>query len=397
MTPPRPIPSLERARADLDSVLDLARQLVRIPTRGGIDSYGEAITHLSQWMEHHRLDPQVLRDATGAAVAVTARVRGARPGPVWVLDACLDTAPFGDEAAWRHAPTSAHIEDGWLWGRGAADSKTPVAMFCHLAARLRSETAHLRGDLVLLFDLDEHTGGFGGAKRFFEAADTPADVGGVMIGYPGLDTLVIGGRGVHRVRLRVHGTASHSGGSRSTPNAISKAAQIIHALDQARLPGPTGEFGPGKLTVTAVEAGQGYSLTPDLCTVNVDMRTTPAFTDDQAAALLADTVARVDTAWPDTAPTLVEVHTRWPAYALAHGEPVRAALASAATAHGLAVKAKVAGPSNIGNYLAGLKISATAGFGPHYEGLHAADERVRIDTIPLAQAVYDHAVHELLR
>ena len=40
---------------------------------------------------------------------------------------------------------------------------------------------------------------------------------------------------------------------------------------------------PGKLTVTALRGGQGYSVTPDLCTVNVDIRTTPRF-DDHAAA-----------------------------------------------------------------------------------------------------------------
>ncbi|MFV2199150.1 M20 family metallopeptidase, partial [Nocardiopsis sp. LOL_012] len=370
-------PALRRARHDLDSVLALTRDLVRIPTRGGIDPYGPAVDHLHEWMAAQGLRPRVLRDGTGAALALTATVRGARPGPTWVLDACLDTAPFGDEAAWRHPPTSGAVEDGWLWGRGAADSKAAVSVFCHLAAHLRADASSLRGDLVVLFDLDEHTGGFGGAKRFFDAADTPADIGGVMIGYPGMDKLVVGGRGVYRVRLRVHGVASHSGGSRSTPNAIGKAAEIVQALECEPLPGAAAGFGPGKLTVTAIGAGEGFSVVPDVCTVNVDVRTTKVFTDQEAADLVARVVAKVDAQWPGTAPTLVEAHTRWPAYALAEDAPLRAALAGAAAAHGIEVEAKVAGPSNIGNYLAGLGIAATAGFGPVYEGLHATDERVR--------------------
>ncbi|WP_193789792.1 hypothetical protein [Nocardiopsis lucentensis] len=37
-------------------------------------------------------------------------------------------------------------------------------------------------------------------------------------------------------------------------------------------------------------------------------------------------------------------------------------------------------------------------FGPPRNGaLHATDERVRIDTIPLAQGVYDHSVRRLTR
>ncbi|MES0833123.1 M20 family metallopeptidase [Nocardiopsis tropica] len=397
MSTPRPSPFLEHARSDFDSVLALTRDLVRIPTRGGIDPYDEAIDLLTTWLGERHLSPRVLRDGTGAPVAVTARVRGGRPGPVWVLDACLDTAPVGDVDAWKHDPFAAVLEDGWLWGRGAADSKSGVAVFCHLAARLAAEAEELAGDLVVLFDLDEHTGRFGGAKAFFEGADAPAEVGGVMIGYPGMDKLVVGGRGVYRVRLRVHGVSSHSGGSRPTPSAISKAADLVRALEAAPLPDAREGFAPARLTVTAIESGDGFSAVPDLCTLNVDVRTTPAFTGEQAADLVAGVVAAVDTAWARTPPTLVEAHTRWPAYALPPTSPLRSALMEAAHAHGVPVQPKIAGPSNIGNYLAGLGIGATAGFGPAYEGLHATDERVRLDTVPVAQAVYEQAVRALMR
>ena len=40
--------------------------------------------------------------------------------------------------------------------------------------------------MALLFDIDEHTTGFGGAKAYFEDADAARRVDGVMIGYPGL-------------------------------------------------------------------------------------------------------------------------------------------------------------------------------------------------------------------
>ncbi|MGH4018231.1 MAG: peptidase dimerization domain-containing protein [Pseudonocardiaceae bacterium] len=71
--------------------------------------------------------------------------------------------------------------------------------------------------------------------------------------------------------------ASHSGGSTTTSNAIEKTAHLIRVLSTAELPdGATPEFPlPGKLTVTAIQGGQSYSITPDLCTLNVDTRTTP--------------------------------------------------------------------------------------------------------------------------
>ncbi len=273
------------AKEDHESVLALTRALVRIPSRAGIDPYDPIIDLLSRWMRDHDLPADVVRDGTGAAVGLTAEVHGAHPGPRWVLDACLDSAPFGDENAWTHPPTSGITDNGWLWGRGSSDSKVAVAIFCHLAARLAAASDQLYGRLVLLFDLDEHTGGFGGAKQYFEGEDAPSDVAGVMIGYPGMDRLVIGGRGVYRTQLHVHGTSSHSGGSKSTPNAIEKAAHLTRALSELELPdGATEEFPlPGKLTVTAITGGRGYSVIPDLCAINVDIRTTLSF-DDPAAA-----------------------------------------------------------------------------------------------------------------
>lgn len=392
---------LAAATQDHESVIELTRDLVSIPSRGGIDPYEPVLDRIDTWLAQHGLHTSALKDKTGATVGLTCEVAGSRPGPRWVLDACLDTAPFGDEQAWTHPPTSPAITDGWLYGRGAADSKSGAAIFCHIAARLAAVTDQIRGSLVLLFDVDEHTGGFGGARRYFEGPENgaaPGDVAGVMIGYPGMDKLVVGGRGVHRAKLHVHGIASHSGGSKTTPSAIEKAAHLVRALSAAELPDNTNaEFPlPGKLTVTAMAGGEGFSVTPDLCTLNVDIRVTPTFDSETAARLLEQLVAGVDDAWPGTRPTLIQLDTRWPAYALPRDSRLRTALLDAARAAGVEVEAKIAGPANIGNYLAGLGIPATAGFGVTYTGLHGTDERIRLDTIPTVQAIYHNAVLNLL-
>ncbi|WP_051342334.1 M20 family metallopeptidase [Pseudonocardia spinosispora] len=391
--------ALTAAEDDHRSVVDLTRALVRIPSRGGVDPYGPVLDRLSTWLTEHGLTPTVLIDDSGAVVGLTCEVRGGSPGPRWVLDACLDTAPFGDESTWTHPPTSGLISDGWLWGRGSADAKSGAAIFSHLAVRLTRVAQDLHGSLVLLCDVDEHTGGFGGAKRYFAGPDAPRDVAGVIIGYPGMGELVVGGRGVYRAVLRVHGRSAHSGSS-STPgsNAVTKAAQLVQVLSAADLPhGADRDFPlPGKLTVTAIDGGQGYSAIPDLCTVNVDIRTTPTFDGEAAAGLLTDLTSRVDDAWPGTRPTTIELVTRWPAYAFPSDSRLRTAVLDAASLTGIPLETKIAGPSSIGNYLAGLGIPATAGFGVDYLGLHATDERIRLDTIPIVQATYHAAVHTLL-
>lgn len=388
---------LQAAYEDHDAVVKLARELVRIPSRGGIDPYDPVLDYMASWLTEHDLPCRRLAGPGGTPVALACEITGAGPGPRYVLDACLDTAPFGDENAWTYPPASGEITGGWLHGRGSSDSKTGAAIFAHVAARLQRTAGRWLGSVGLLFDVDEHTGAFGGAKAYFED-EPPARVDGVMIGYPGMDHVVVGGRGVLRVRMHVHGVAGHSGASKTTPSAIAKAAALISRLEDASLPGPSSpDFPlPAKLTVTAINGGEGYSTVPDLCTFNVDVRLTPALDDQDALDLLRSAAADVDAAWRGTQPTHVEVTTRWPAFALAAQEPLRAALLTAAAAAGVRTSAKVAGPSNIGNYLAGLGIPATAGFGVDYRGLHGTDEQIAVESIPPVQATYHHALLTLL-
>jgi succinyl-diaminopimelate desuccinylase len=382
---------------DHDSVVVLTQRLVRVPSRGGVDSYDPVLEVMAAWLDEHGLECRRLSGVGGGTVALVCEVIGARPGPRWVLDACLDTAPFGDEASWSASPTSGRIVDGWLEGRGSADSKVGAAIYAHVLRRLAAMRDRLRGSVVLLLDVDEHTGAFGGAKAYFDPPGEPVDVAGVMIGYPGIEHLVVGGRGVLRAQLHMHGVASHSGGSKSTPSAIAKAADLIGRLGGIPLPDGTTEFPPGaKLTVTSIQGGEGFSVTPDLCTLNVDVRLNPGLDDRAAESLLREEVNAVDLAWPGTRPTGMEIVTSWPPFALPEGSRLREALLEAAAEAGMDVIAKIAGPANIGNFLAGLGIPATAGFGVHYEGLHATDERILLDSIGPVQAVYHRALLTLM-
>ncbi len=329
--------TLQAAGEDFADVVELTRELVRVPSRGGIDPYDPVLGMMAAWLGRHGLACRWLAGPGGSVVALTCEIFGERPGPRYVLDACLDTAPFGDEAAWTCPPLSGKITDGWLHGRGSSDSKAGAAIFAHVAARLRDMAGGFGGSVVLLFDVDEHTGGFGGAKAYFEGAGAPDRVDGVMIGYPGIDHVITGGRGVLRARVQVSAISGHSGSSHGEAGAIAKGADLVRALRDMPLPGPAGPGFPlpARLTVTAISGGQGYSMVPDLCTVKVDIRLTPALDDLAAAALLRGAAASVDTAWPGTPPTSIEVTTRWPPYALPDGSPLRDALLQAAQSAGL--------------------------------------------------------------
>jgi succinyl-diaminopimelate desuccinylase len=390
---------LDQARTDQEHVVRLAQRLIRVPSRAGLDPYEPVLAELENWLRRHRLEPRLLT-LNGRPVALACDVKGAKPGPHYVLDACVDTAPFGDEAAWTHPPTSGVVEDGWLHGRGSADCKTAAAIFCHLAVRLARERRQLHGSITVLFDVDEHTGGFHGVKRYL--AETSGAVDGVLIGYPGLDHVVVGGRGFWRADVIAYGEAGHTGRGQDNAqqvNAAHKGAELVAALAKHRTPGPVDPrlgLSP-KLTVTAVHAGEGYSIVPDRCEISIDLRLTYSFNEQDAQKLVGSLVREADNRMQAKRASEIKTRESWPAYRLPDDAPIVRVLVDAAARHLEQPPApKVAGPSNIGNYLASCGIPATAGFGVAYAGLHGTDERIEIRTIPPVQAVYHEAVLSLL-
>jgi succinyl-diaminopimelate desuccinylase len=382
--------------AEDTEVIELAQELIRRPSRGGIDDHRPVLAVLEDWLGARELPSRRLYDEEGRPVAELVEVAGGRPGPWWALDACVDTAPYGDEGAWSFPPDCGDVVGGWLRGRGAADSKLAAAMFCRIAAELRGRAEELRGGLAVLLDADEHTGRFGGARAYLAdaAAVRPA---GVMIGYPGPDEVVVGGRGLWRATIAVHAESGHSGSRRRTLGAVSRAARLVQLLEEAELPDAEGEFPlPPKLTVTSCHGGEGFSVVPGLCELGVDIRLTPAFDARAAQDLVSTATTELDARLPTPRPTEVTPVVTWPPFRLADDEQPAAALLEAASREGRTVRPKTAGPSNIGNLLAAEGIPATAGFGVRYEGLHGVDERACLADLPTVHAVYRRAVLGLL-
>ena len=388
-----------------DSIVALLQSLVRTPSRAGTDTPAPVLRCMEDWLGSRGLACRRLQGAGGEPLGLYAEIAGTRPGGPWtVLDATLDTAGFGDAASWTWPPTDPRIEGGWLHGRGSADSKGGAALFAHLLAEFGAAREGFAGRLGLLLDLDEHSGRFGGARAFF---DPPLGNGpaprpdGVIIGYPGMDRIVTGGRGFLRARLVVHGIAAHAGATRRRGlNAITRAMALASALESAPLPPADPAFGLApRLTLTGIQAGDGgYTQVPDRCELRIDLRLTPGFTDAQARALVRVTIERQDADHAGAAATAIEWTAGWPAYRVPDADPMVAALREAGRAElGIDLPTRVAGPSNIGNYLHGLGVPALCGFGLRGENIHAAGERIALDSIGPVYRIYRAALKRLQR
>src|SRR5258707_14061027 len=134
----------------IDSIVALASELIRRPSRGGIDSPEPVLRAAGNWLSANGLQPRYLTTAAGETVGLHVRHLGPEPGPILCLDACIDTAPFGDETRWSRPAASGHLDGGRLWGRGSGGSKTGPAILAHGLSDLVPHGAVRRGGIALL-------------------------------------------------------------------------------------------------------------------------------------------------------------------------------------------------------------------------------------------------------
>ena len=108
-------------------------------------------------VERHEV-PQALVQAHGMVSATNLIVRRRfGPGPTIALNAHGDVVPPG--AGWSHDPYGAEIDEGWMYGRGVAVSKSDIATYAFALLALERSGASLRGTVELHVTYDEELGG----------------------------------------------------------------------------------------------------------------------------------------------------------------------------------------------------------------------------------------------
>lgn len=380
-----------------DNIVKLTSAMVGIASRGGLDGCDNIIQHVCRWLDDHGLEYARLTDDGGRPSGLYLHIKGSQPGPSLCLDACLDTAPFGDEEVWSYPPLSGAIDRGRLYGRGAADSKVAAAIFANLAVQIVHGGGLARGELYMLFDADEHTGRFGGVRSFEKAVQSWPDA--YIIGYPGNYGITIGARGFLRGDITTRGVSRHSGGRRSSAadNAIVKMGKVVSKLAETELPLEKDKyfsFGPS-VNVTEIRGGGGFNQNPDRCQAKFDFRLTPNVSGDTAKQWLETVIRRVDAQWQSRGKTEIQYKDSWPAYRLDRNLKVVRVLEEAAEQeYGRKVPLVVCGPSNIGNYLAARHVPAICGFGVSYGNIHGVDEYIEIDSIEAVYRTYARAISQ---
>jgi len=280
-------------------VVSLLQHLVRIPSVNpenapGTELTGEAeiANFLTGWLE-----------GLGATV-IQEEIRPGRPNliarfapmdgrPRILLGPHLDTVGVGGMTI---EPFGGVIRDGRIWGRGASDTKGPMAAMLWALRQTRElqKTSPVAIDFVAFMGEESNQWG---SKDF--AKNHGHEYTFALVGEPTSMEVVHVTKGSLWTTLKATGKAAHSSQPHRGENAILKLIRAIDTLDH-HLGSKLASFdhpvlGHSTLNVGVIQGGSRPNIVPDAATAVIDIRITPSLAAAGGALqLLQETISSFD-------------------------------------------------------------------------------------------------------
>ncbi len=277
-------------------VVTLLQQLVRIPSVNPDNAPGTPHTgeetlavFLSGWLESIGAEVQLEEVRTGRPNLI-ARFAPLDGRPRILLGPHLDTVGVGGMTI---DPFAADIRDGKLWGRGACDTKGPMAAMLWALHENRDRLADLPVAVDFVAFMGEESGQWG-SKEFVKTHGE--DYTFALVGEPTSMDVVHVTKGSLWATLRATGKAAHSSQPDRGENAILKLTRALDRLD-CHLGAELAAFthtvlGHSTMNVGVIRGGSRPNIVPDLAEAEIDIRLTPSLVAAGGALnLLRDTLA----------------------------------------------------------------------------------------------------------
>ena len=320
--------------------VETTRTLVRIPSvnpqleEGGAGE--EEVARLAaSWLESWGYRTALEEIAPGRFNVTARRGKadggtggGDARGACLLLNGHLDTVGVSE----MDAPFSGALQQGRVWGRGAADMKSGVACILSVAEELARED--VPGELVVALTADEEHASLG--MQAVVESGLRADA--AVVCEPTSLAVMPAHKGFLWVEAVVEGRAAHGSRPEEGVDAIARAGRLLVALEEEdrRLRRETSHplLGPASLHAGTIRGGSAPSVYPARCDLVVERRTLPGESREDVMAEMAAVLASARQRCPDLQAHmesgLYRAGTEAPA-----GSPVVEGLRRACKRHGL--------------------------------------------------------------
>ena len=219
--------------AHFDEEVKFLQQLVQVPTdtppgnnAPHAERTAELLAGFGLTAEKHPVPAQEVKDYGLESITnlIVRRPYG-NGGRTVALNAHGDVVPPGE--GWAHAPYGGEIDNGAMYGRATAVSKSDFASFTFALRALEAVAKPTKGSVELHFTYDEEFGGILGPGWLLKKGLTKPDL---MIAAGFSYEVVTAHNGCLQMEVTVHGKMAHAAIPTTGVDALQGATKILNAL-----------------------------------------------------------------------------------------------------------------------------------------------------------------------
>ena len=222
----------------------------------------------------------------GDRKVLIALLKGSKPTRSLILNGHVDVVP-AESSRWSTPPFKATIQDGKIFGRGAADMKGSIASMILSLKIMKEANFKLRNNLYLAFTADEEIGCYTGIDFLIDEEIFDKQSSFCLSGDGDIAGVALASLGAVQFSIQIEGRSGHSACEWEAVNAIEKALRVVDAFTKLKAIiakreskiNANPELKLSKLrsclSTTMIHGGIKANIVPDLCTFTVDRRYVP--------------------------------------------------------------------------------------------------------------------------
>ena len=384
---------IEHIDSKRDEIISFMQKIIQIPSVTGNEAEIGAL--MAEECTKDGLDVDIVEPKEGR-VNIVAKYTGTGEGPRMMMYSHYDVVPAGDLDSWEHPPFGGEIHDGWLWGRGAQDNKIATCGLTMAYRALRELGVKLKGDIVFTHVGDEEVGGLYG---FQEVLKQGYGEGIDMLYYAHggtADTIGVAANGSRGATINVLGRSAHTARLEQGVNAVVNAARLVADLQELadevnnreyHLPG-TESVMQSRFSINKIHGYVAHNNVPDICEIEIDRRYTPGETEEQVDNEYADVIAKAKQKNPSLRVEYEILPGNLVSVAPADSVIVKGIQAAAEQVIGYKPKPIGGSHSSDHGWFVRRHGKPFASYGIGGEGIHGANERIKVDDIIATTKVY---------
>lgn len=316
--------------------------------------------------------------------------------PLFVFAGHTDVVPTGPIDEWTSPPFAPTINDGLLYGRGAADMKSSIAAMVTAVERFVAQHPNHMGSIAFLITSDEEGPAINGTVKVVEWLQQQSQtIQWCLVGEPTSthklgDVIKNGRRGSLNGRLVVHGQQGHVAYPQLARNPIHLLAPAMEALCALQWDNGNDHFPPTTFQISNIHAGTGASnVIPGQATVDFNFRFSTEVTDKELRSKVENLLEKHKLDYK------LDWSLSGQPFLTPAGELVEATRAAIQTECGYETTLSTSGGTSDGRFIAPTGAQVLE-LGPINESIHKVNEHVSVVDLDLLSRIYEGILTRLL-